>query len=71
MARRNGTDAALVMAAGVLLLGGCGQPRVASLQDAFAVIKTKEFVDLTHSFGPGIPHWSGFPDEQRETLYSY
>ncbi len=71
MARRNGTYAALVTLTGVLLLGGCGQTRVASLQDAFAVIKTKEFVDLTHRFGPGIPHWPGFPDEQRETLYSY
>lgn len=34
-------------------------------------LKTKQFVDLTHSFEPGIPHWPGFPDEKRETLYWY
>lgn len=35
------------------------------------IIKTREFVDLTHTFEPGIPHWPGFPDSQRELLYSY
>jgi kynurenine formamidase len=35
------------------------------------VIKKKTFVDLTHAFKPGIPHWPGFPDEERTTLYSY
>lgn len=29
------------------------------------------FVDLTHTFYPGIPHWKGDPDEKVETLYSY
>jgi hypothetical protein len=42
-----------------------------TLADALAVIKSKQFVDLTHAFEPGIPHWPGFPDEKRETLYSY
>ncbi len=42
-----------------------------TLQDAWKVIKTKKFVDITHAFAPGIPHWKGFPDEKRETLYSY
>jgi len=31
----------------------------------------KKFVDLTHSFAPGIPHWPGFPDETRKTIYWY
>jgi kynurenine formamidase len=31
----------------------------------------KRFVDLTHEFAPGIPHWSGFPAETRETIYWY
>ena len=43
----------------------------ATLADALAVIKSKQFVDLTHAFEPGIPHWPGFPDEKRETLYWY
>lgn len=42
-----------------------------SLQDAWQVIRTRQFVDLTHAFAPGIPHWPGFPDEKRETIYSY
>ncbi len=42
-----------------------------TLEDAWQVIRTKRFVDLTHSFSPGIPRWEGFPDEKRETLYGY
>ena len=42
-----------------------------TLADALAVIKSKQSVDLTHAFEPGIPHWPGFPDEKRETLYWY
>jgi len=41
------------------------------LADVYNVLRTKEFVDLTHAFEPGIPHWPGFPDEKRETLYGY
>jgi kynurenine formamidase len=41
------------------------------LADALAVLQSKQFVDLTHVFEPGIPHWPGFPDEKRETLYWY
>ena len=32
----------------------------ASLADALKVIQGKEFVDLTHSFSPTTPVWSGF-----------
>lgn len=42
-----------------------------SLEDVWAVLHSREFVDLTHAFGPGIPHWPGFPDEERETVYWY
>jgi kynurenine formamidase len=42
-----------------------------TLNDAWRVIKEKKFVDLTHAFATGIPHWKGFPDEKRETLYGY
>jgi kynurenine formamidase len=42
-----------------------------TLMEMYQVIKTREFVDLTHAFAPGIPHWPGFPDEQRTTLYWY
>ena len=35
------------------------------------ILVGKKLVDLTHAFEPGIPHWSGFPDETRETIYWY
>lgn len=42
-----------------------------TLFELYEYLKSKRWVDLTHSFGPGIPHWPGFPDEHRETLYYY
>src|SRR5260221_13553735 len=42
----------------------------ASLTDALAVIQAHRFVDLTHAFPPGIPHWKGAPDERVKTLYT-
>jgi kynurenine formamidase len=35
------------------------------------VLASKKYVDLTHEFVPGIPRWSGFPDETRKTIYWY
>lgn len=34
-------------------------------------LQSKQFVDLTHAFSPGIPHWPGFDDEELVTTYSY
>jgi kynurenine formamidase len=42
-----------------------------SLLQIQKILAAKRFVDLTHAFAPGIPHWHGFPDERRETIYSY
>lgn len=53
------------------LLAGCTPSRTLTLHDAWQVIREKQFVDLTHAFAPGIPHWKGFPDETIETLYWY
>jgi kynurenine formamidase len=59
----------------VSLLAACGVTAPVrhepTLAEAYEVIKSKEFVDLTHAFAPGIPHWPGFPDEKRTTLYWY
>ena len=38
------------------------------IQEALAA---KPYVDLTHEFESGIPHWPGFPDEGRKTIYWY
>jgi kynurenine formamidase len=40
------------------------------LEQAFSAIRSSEFVDLTHAFGPKIPHWKGFEPESLKQLYS-
>ena len=42
-----------------------------TLTQIYAVLHSKRFVDLTHAFAPGIPHWKGFKDEKIRTLYTY
>jgi len=56
--------------AGVVLFAriASAEPSLLEIQKILAV---KNFVDLTHEFAPGIPHWHGFPDEKRETAYWY
>ena len=41
------------------------------LVEVYKILLSKKFIDLTHEFAPGIPHWPGFPDEQRKTIYWY
>jgi kynurenine formamidase len=42
-----------------------------SLWQVFDLLKSKDYVDLTHSFRPGIPHWEGFPNENVETVFNF
>ena len=42
-----------------------------SLWNIVEELQAKRFVDLTHVFYPGIPHWPGFDDEERVTTYFY
>lgn len=42
----------------------------AELLAAMNVLKAHRFVDLTHAFSPGIPHWKGAPDEVRRDAYT-
>jgi len=42
-----------------------------TLAQVYEVLQRKKFVDLTHAFEPGIPHWPGFPDETVKTIYWY
>jgi len=57
--------------AGVWLVRGA-EPQAApsSLDDAYAIIASKRFVDLTHTFGPATPHWKGFGEEKVVELYT-
>jgi hypothetical protein len=47
------------------------QPTQPTLTEVYQTLRSKQFVDLTHAFEPDIPHWPGFPDEKRDTLYWY
>ncbi|MCE5283197.1 MAG: cyclase family protein [Deltaproteobacteria bacterium] len=66
------TESLLVTVWLTLSLGSyCLASEELTLKDAWQVIKAKRFVDLTHAFSPGVPHWKGFPDEKRDILYWY
>lgn len=41
------------------------------LQKAIDVLKQKEWVDLTHTFGPDSPHFGAFEDAEFKTLFSH
>ena len=58
---------AVVLAASAAHAADAKRP---SLQQLYEVLQSSRFVDLTHPFQPGIPHWKGFKDEQRVTLYT-
>ncbi len=42
-----------------------------SLPAALAALRGARWVDLTHAFGPGIPHYVHFPDEERAVVFDY
>jgi len=50
---------------------GLAAQEAKSLWPLHQTLASKKFVDLTHEFAPGIPHWPGFPDETRRTIYWY
>lgn len=43
----------------------------APLLDALRTLQEATFVDLTHSFAPGIPHAPDMPNEKRQLLYDF
>ena len=65
----------IIRACGVMVLAAAGGMAAESAQPdslghALAVMQSHRFVDLTHSFAPGIPHWKGAPNESVKTLYT-
>jgi kynurenine formamidase len=56
---------------GLTVLEAGNLPTEPTLLQIQKILGQKKFVDLTHAFAPGIPHWHGFPDEKRETVYWY
>ncbi len=55
----------------VTFCAACTSAGPPTMEQIWQTFRTKEFVDLTHAFEPGIPHWPGFPDEKAETLFWY
>ncbi len=47
------------------------EPDKHSLWPIQQMLAEKKMVDLTHAFAAGIPHWPGFADEKRQTVYWY
>lgn len=43
---------------------------VERLAETMNYLKSRKWVDLTHTFGPDSPHFSAFPDAQFETLFT-
>jgi kynurenine formamidase len=41
-----------------------------NLNETYATLASRRFVDLTHTFGPNTPHWKGFGEEKVTTLYT-
>ena len=70
MRKSQGVRFVLLMLLLIFVDSGCqrGRPDLAEIWQA---LKGREFVDLTHSFEPGIPHWPGFPDEKADRLFWY
>jgi kynurenine formamidase len=68
--------ASLALATSTLILlwtmrGAEPQAKPPTLADAYAIIASKQFVDLTHAFSPDIAHWKGFDRETVRTRYWY
>jgi kynurenine formamidase len=66
-------DRTLITAITLAFAAGCSaqhgdEPSLTRIQQ---ILAEKKHVDLTHAFEPGIPRWSGFPDETRKTIYWY
>lgn len=61
----------LLIIVSVSLVAAAGAKKQDTLWDIWKILQKKEFVDLTHTFEPGIPHWPGFPDEERELFFWY
>jgi kynurenine formamidase len=52
--------AAFVFSLGLAMTSIAADRKAPSLAEALTVIQSKEYVDLTHSFSPVTPVWSGF-----------
>ncbi len=61
----------LLLASALFLVSCTATPPPPDLSQIHDILKTKQFVDLTHAFEPGIPHHPLLPDEEREVLFTH
>jgi len=72
MFRKTGLSRRSLLAVCSSALLGCVTPDATEgLYPICVDLRSKRFLDLTHSFEHGIPRWPGFPDARRETIYWY
>jgi len=62
--------ASVLCALGLSIVRAADAPRQPTLNEIYATLATKRFVDLTHAFGPATPHWKGFGEMKIRTLYT-
>ena len=67
---RSGLAGLAVVAAGAGVFAKSSASSAETLEEAYNLVRNAEFVDLTHAFGPNIPHWKGFEPEDVKTLYT-
>jgi len=60
----------LIVAACAALVSVARADAQPDLMNAYATLASKHFIDLTHSFGVTTPHWKGFGEMKRRTLYT-
>lgn len=58
----------LLAAIGASLVSAAAQAD--DLMSVYSTLESKHFIDLTHSFGVTTPHWKGFGEMKRRTLYT-
>jgi kynurenine formamidase len=73
------TPASVANAVGAFFIGAlcaaspcmAAAPQAADgLMPLYSVLASKQFIDLTHAFGPKTPHWKGFGEMTVRTLYT-
>ena len=68
---RNRSVTTIIALVFTTLFSVAGAGEKTSLRKIQETLAAKTYVDLTHEFESGIPHWPGFPDEGRKTIYWY
>lgn len=61
---------ALVGGSLAAVAGAASADKAPNLNQVYATLASRQFVDLTHTFGTNTPHWKGFGDMKVVVLYT-